>query len=150
VRRLNRSTMPLAFIAAAAIATMTAGCSSGATASSTPPPVQVASSGHKDGQAILKCLADHGVPKSRLRQLYFGSLTASTGVSPATLKAAGEECWSASGTGLLASAFRRIDNCLGVEGIRTAHTGSPLADVLLELDAHSQKARNALQFCLRT
>jgi hypothetical protein len=151
VRRHNRGMTFFALTAVTAIAVLTAGCSSGAGTSGDPAPAKAASTaGPRTGQAILDCLAAHGVAKSTLRELYFGSITATAGITQATLKEAGEDCWRNAGTGLLATAFRRIDACLGIEGITTAHTGSPLADVLIELDARSMKDRNALGFCLRT
>jgi hypothetical protein len=152
VRTRDRGLKFFALTAVTAIAVMTAGCSSGASTAGDPPHATVASTDKPKtpGQAILNCLAAHDVTKATLQELYFGSVTTTAGVTPTELRVAGEDCWQKAGTGLLATAFRRIDTCLGIEGITTAHTGSPLADVLLEVDAHSQKAKSALQFCLRT
>jgi hypothetical protein len=154
VRRHNRGITFFAGIAVTAVAVLTAGCSSAASASgvAAAPKTKTttASSDPMPGQATLKCLASYGISKATLRELYFGSTTAMAGISQAKLKLAGQDCWQKTGTGLLSTAFKRIDTCLGVEGVATPNAGTPLADVLLELETRSQKVRSALQFCLRT
>jgi hypothetical protein len=152
MRRLNRGRILAALMGAAAMAAMTAGCSSGGTASGTeaPPHGTVQSAGYKDGQVMKKCLHSYGLSRSGLRQTFRGTGTGSAAVSQATLKKAGEQCWKPAETGLAASAIRRLDSCLGLEHVPVAHTRSPLADVLLAFDTHSPKMRNALKFCLRS
>jgi hypothetical protein len=150
VRRQNRGITFFAGSAVTAIAVLTAGCSSGASASgaaAAPKAKTTASSDPKPGQATLKCLADYGISRVTLRELYFGSATAMARISQARLKQAGQDCWEKTGTGLR---FKRLHTCLGVEGVATPNAGTPLADVLLELETRSRKVRSALQFCLRT
>jgi hypothetical protein len=151
MRHFNRGMMLITLIAAISVAIMTAGCSTGATAanSSAAPSTAKKSAGYKDGQVIRKCLKSYGVSKVRLKQEYHNTGGANM-LTLATIKTAGEKCWKPTDTGLFATALRRVVHCLGLEGITTAHTGSPLADVLLQLEVHSTKSHNALRFCLRT
>jgi hypothetical protein len=148
VRRFHRGAVLVTPLAALALAALATGCSSGpsASASDKPPSSQAQPAGYKDGQEMKKCLHSYGLTRSTYQEL----VHTTTAVSPAMLRRAGEKCWTPNETGLVATALRRIDHCLGVEHIPTAHTGSPLADVLLVLDTHSPKAKSALKFCLRS
>ena len=152
MRRLNRAMSPVALTAALTVAGLIAGCSSGPAASSTgsPAPASAAAqgAGYHYSQAMRNCLHKYGIKRTSLRQAYYG--TGTDPVSEATIEEAGIQCWKSSATGLAATALRRVNSCLKLEGVATPHTGSPLADVLLDLEVHNQKVRSALKFCLRT
>jgi hypothetical protein len=149
VRRLNWGVA----VAATVIAVMAAaGCSSdpAASGSGKPPSSAAQPAGYRDGQAMKKCLHSYGLTRSIYKELVHSTSADSAKLSRAELTKAGEKCWTPGETGLVATALKRIDRCLGVEHIPTAHTGSPLADVLLVLDTGSAKAKTALRFCLRS
>ena len=156
MRHLNRAMSLVALAAALTLAALIAGCSSGPAASGTgasAPPSAAAqggaqAAGYHYSQAMRNCLHKYGIKRTSLRQAYYG--TGTDPVSEATIKEAGIQCWKTSATGLAATALRRVDSCLKLEGVSTPHTGSPLADVLLDLEVHNQKVRSALKFCLRT
>jgi hypothetical protein len=153
VRRLNRAMTLTAVTAAVIVAALIAGCSSSTTAASTKAASTTqaqsgtGAAGYQYSQAMRHCLNKYGIKRTSLKQSYFG--TGTNTVSTATLKTAGEQCWKSSATGLAASALRRIDSCMKVEGIPSP-AATPLADVLVELEMHNQKVRSALRFCLRT
>jgi hypothetical protein len=151
VRRLNWG-VAVAATVIAIMATTAAGCGSGPGSSGggKPPSTAAQPAGYRDGQAMKKCLHSYGLTRSIYKQLVHTTSADSSGLSRAQLEQAGEKCWTPGETGLVASALKRIDRCLGVEHIPTAHTGSPLADVLLVLDTGSAKAKTALRFCLRS
>ena len=151
MRRLNWGVaVPAAVIAVMAAA----GCASSGPASSgssdKPPSSAAQPAGYRDGQAMKKCLHSYGLTRSIYKELVHATTADSSKLSRAELIKAGEKCWTPGETGLVATALKRIDSCLGVEHIPTAHTGSPLADVLLVLDTGSAKAKTALRFCLRS
>ncbi|HEX3492064.1 MAG TPA: hypothetical protein VHU92_22145 [Streptosporangiaceae bacterium] len=151
MRRLNWG-VAVAATVIAVMAAMTAGCASGSASSGSgkPPSSAAQPAGYRDGQVMKKCLHSYGLTRSIYRQLVHSTSADSSGLSRAELTKAGEKCWTPGETGLVATALKRIDRCLGVEHIPTAHTGSPLADVLLVLDTGSAKAKTALRFCLRS
>ena len=148
MRRLNWGVA----VAATVIAVLATGCASGSASSSSgkPPSSAAQPAGYRDGQAMKKCLHSYGLTRSIYKQLVHNTSPDSARLSRAELAKAGEKCWTPGETGLVATALKRIDSCLGVEHIPTAHTGSPLADVLLVMDTGSAKAKTALRFCLRS
>jgi hypothetical protein len=149
-RRRGRAPAILMSVAAAAV--LAGGCASSAalTTAETPPADLARAAGYSDSQAMKSCLRSYGISRQVMREVFNGASPAVTGMTGTRLKVAGLRCWGANETGLTATAFRRIDKCLAQEGVATAHTGSPLADVLVEMTVHTARARGAMGFCLRT
>lgn len=102
-------------------------------------------------KSVTSCLRAHGVPAARFAEA-LGRTTATTtvsaDVSDQTLRAAGLACQSAL-TPTLASAVQQLDTCIAAHNIATAHSGSPLVDILL-LDPTSPAVQTALSACLPT
>lgn len=149
MRRIGHSTLLLTVMTV----TVVTGCSSASTPSAGgngggTHAVLGQHQGTGSAKTTMKCLKAHGLPKTRLKQLFITN-TGGAPVSQATLKKAGDLCWQPSLKGMLNTAVQRIDHCMVTKGVKLAAGGSPLADMLL-LDMDSQNVRNTLHFCLRT
>jgi hypothetical protein len=75
-----------------------------------------------------------------------GSASSSTPVSQTALRSAGIACWGPMSSTAAGGILRGIENCVAAHHVATAHSGSPLADLLL-LDPASAKDTSVLAAC---
>jgi hypothetical protein len=75
-----------------------------------------------------------------------GSASSSKSVSQAALRSAGIACWGTMSSTAAGGIIRGIEKCVAAHGVATAHTRSPLADLLL-LDPASAKDTSVLAAC---
>jgi hypothetical protein len=75
-----------------------------------------------------------------------GSASSSKPVSQAALRSAGLACWGPMSSTASGGIIKGIEKCVAARGVSTAHTGSPLADLLL-LDPASTKDTRVLAAC---
>ena len=148
---------------AVAIASLATACGSnsatGTTTTTTAPAstsAAAASASPAGGKAAAAdCLQSHGVSQGALSAVLGGiGMTASAAptamatatVSSQTLRSAGIACQSAL-PATSAATLAKLDTCVAGHGISTAHTGSPLADILL-LNLNDTSVHSAMSACL--
>ena len=147
-------------VGAVAIASLATACGSNSatgTTTTTPASTPTAASASPAGgkAAAADCLQSHGVSQGALSAVLGGiGMTASAAptamatatVSSQTLRSAGIACQSAL-PATSAATLAKLDTCVAGHGISTAHTGSPLADILL-LNLNDTSVHNAVSACL--